>query len=153
MTASFSGVNLKGMEGLLSGVFRCCPHVGEAGEKSQLSSTPHDSLPSPRRGSLGRSAFHIHRKRGGGGRGDQLTTMSASLGLDDVMEKARICGLAALLAERAAVRNTKGAILLAMMGGGWFNGRKMLQGGSPLGRSMSSNTFGASRAACWPRKC
>lgn len=24
MTASFWGVNLKGMEGLLSGVFRCC---------------------------------------------------------------------------------------------------------------------------------
>lgn len=49
--------------------------------------------------------------------------MSVSLGLDDVTEKARICGLAALLAERAVVRSTKGAILLAMMGNVLFNGR------------------------------
>lgn len=59
------------------------------------------------------------------GEGERRTTMSASLGLDDVMEKARICGLAGLLAERAAVRSTKGAILLAMMGSVLFNGRKI----------------------------
>lgn len=46
--------------------------------------------------------------------------MSASLGLAVVADKARICGLAALLiGERAAVRNTKGAILVAMAGGVW----------------------------------
>lgn len=56
------------------------------------------------------------------------TTMSVSLGLDGVVERARICdgaaGRAALLAERAAVRITRGAILLAMMGGLVFNGKK-----------------------------
>lgn len=29
MTASFWGVNLKGMSGLLSGVFRCCARQGQ----------------------------------------------------------------------------------------------------------------------------
>lgn len=46
--------------------------------------------------------------------------MSVSLGLDGVVERARICdgaaGRAALFAERAAVRIMRGAILLAMMG-------------------------------------
>lgn len=59
--------------------------------------------------------------------------MSASLGLDDVMEKARICcGLAAaaaaavvaLLAERAAALNTKGATWLAMVVCVLFNGKE-----------------------------
>lgn len=50
--------------------------------------------------------------------------MSESLGLEVVMEKARICDLVAaagLLAERATARNTRGAILLAMMGDLLFN--------------------------------
>lgn len=42
--------------------------------------------------------------------------MSESLGLEVVAEKARICGLATLPAERAVVRKTKGAILVAMVG-------------------------------------
>lgn len=58
-----------------------------------------------------------------GGRG--RTTMSESLGRDVVAEKARICGLAALLAERAAVRNSMGAILLAIVGVVVGNGKKM----------------------------
>lgn len=49
--------------------------------------------------------------------------MSESLGLDVVTEKARICGLATLLAERAAVRKTNGVNLLAMMGVMVFNCR------------------------------
>lgn len=54
--------------------------------------------------------------------------MSESLGLDVVTEKARICGLATLLAEllteRAAVRKTNGANMLAMMGGLMVNCRE-----------------------------
>lgn len=46
----------------------------------------------------------------------ELTTMSESLGLEAVMERARICGLAAVLAERAAVRSSSGANLVAMTG-------------------------------------
>lgn len=41
--------------------------------------------------------------------------MSESLGFDVVAVKARICGLAALLEERTAVRNSMGAILLAIV--------------------------------------
>lgn len=40
--------------------------------------------------------------------------MSESLVLEAVMEMARVCGLAAVLAERAAVRKSSGAILVAM---------------------------------------
>lgn len=42
--------------------------------------------------------------------------MSESLGLEAVMDKARVCGLAAVLVERAAVRNSSGANLVAMTG-------------------------------------
>lgn len=41
--------------------------------------------------------------------------MSESLGLEVVTENARVCGLAELRAERTAVLNTRGAILLAMV--------------------------------------
>lgn len=41
--------------------------------------------------------------------------MSVSLGLEVVTENARVCGLAELRAERTAVLNTRGAILLAMV--------------------------------------
>lgn len=113
MTASFSGVNLKGMEGLLSGVFRCCPGGGE--QYQRKSSQVHKCfLRVPRPFLVGQ----LQKE------GEQRTTLSVSLGLDDVTDKARICGLAALLAERAAVRNTKGAILLAMAGNMLFNGRQ-----------------------------
>lgn len=54
------------------------------------------------------------------------TTMSESLGLEAVTESARVCGLAALRAERAAVLNTRGAILLAMVGRVEINGRKLM---------------------------
>lgn len=47
--------------------------------------------------------------------------MRASLGLDVVTEKARICGLATLLAERATARKANGVNLLAMMGVVVFN--------------------------------
>lgn len=40
--------------------------------------------------------------------------MSESLVLEAVMEMARVCGLAAVLAERAADRNSSGAILVAI---------------------------------------
>lgn len=52
--------------------------------------------------------------------------MSESLGLEAVTESARVCGLAALRAERAAVLNTRGAILLAMVGCVEINGRKLV---------------------------
>lgn len=54
------------------------------------------------------------------------TTMSESLGLEVVTENARVCGLAALRAERAAVLKTRGAILLAMVGCVEINGWKLL---------------------------
>lgn len=69
--------------------------------------------------------------------------MSESLGRVVVAEKARMCGLgaaAALLAERAAVRNSTGAILDAIVGFVVVGNRK----GSVLrfrGKSMSSNTW------------
>lgn len=80
---------------------------------------------------------------GGGGReGARRTTMSESLGLDVVAEKARMCGLgaAALLAERAAVRNSMGAILDAIVGVVVVGNRKenVLR---CWGKSMSSNVW------------
>lgn len=74
--------------------------------------------------------------------------MSESLGRDVVADKARIwgiCGLAALLAERAAVRYSMGAILLAIVGGGVVAGqlaRRRKRGKvapRAKGKSMSSN--------------
>lgn len=118
MTASFSGVNLKEREGLLSGVFRCCPKYVE-GQFSFFVSLSLSLCLSPCMSLL----FLSPSRRGEGGK---RTTMSASLGLDDVREKARICGPAVLLAERADVRNTKGAILLAMMGDMLFNGQRQV---------------------------
>lgn len=41
--------------------------------------------------------------------------MSESLRFDVAAVKARICGVAALLEERTAVRNSMGAILLAIV--------------------------------------
>lgn len=52
--------------------------------------------------------------------------MSESLGLEVVTENARACGLAALRAERAAVLNTRGVILLAMVGCVEINCRKLV---------------------------
>lgn len=66
--------------------------------------------------------------------GRARTTMSESLGLDVETEKARICGLAARLAERAAVRNTKGANMLAMMGVVVFNCRNRRNFSPPRSR-------------------
>lgn len=51
------------------------------------------------------------------------TTMSESLGLEVVTENARVCGLAVLRAERAAVLSNRDAILLAMVGYVVINGR------------------------------
>ena len=67
--------------------------------------------------------------------------MSDSLGLEVVAEKARICGLATLLAERAAVRKTRGAILLAMMGDMLINGNgKSCDFCASRQKSMSTST-------------
>jgi hypothetical protein len=52
--------------------------------------------------------------------------MSESLGLEVVTDNARVCGLAELLAERTAVLNARGAILLAMVGCGEINGWKLV---------------------------
>lgn len=68
--------------------------------------------------------------------------MSESLGLDVVAEKARLCGLATLLAERAAVRNSRGASLLAIVFEWAVNWKR---GGDPRLRmkqkSMSSDNL------------
>ena len=59
------------------------------------------------------------------------TTMSESLGLEVVTDNARVCGLAELLAERTAVLNARGAILLAMVGYVEINGRKLTMLSAP----------------------
>lgn len=121
MTASFWGVNLNGTFGLLSGVFRCCSEGGRAGGLCQPSVLPSGLLGLPMTlgggggilcTGIGRRAWWCQATGSSG----ELTTMSESLGLEAVMEKARVCGLAAVLAERAAVRNSSGAILVAMTG-------------------------------------
>lgn len=76
------------------------------------------------------------------------TTLSESLGLDVVTEKARICGRSALLAERAAVLNTEEAILLAMVGGVVFNDKRILRGTRRRKVNVVKPIW-SFRAACW----
>ena len=98
MTASFCLVNLKGMEGLLSGVLRCWR-------------TPSQFISCPGRCSAidGLNWLRLVARAVG-----QHTTMRVSLGLFAVTESALCCGRATRDTDRTAVRITKGESLLAM---------------------------------------
>lgn len=95
MMASFCGVNLKGMSGLLSAVLRCYP-------RWNICQWPTLEV------SIALIPLHG---------GHQLTTMRVSLCFLAESENARVAGAigrAARLTDRTAVRMRKGASLLAM---------------------------------------